>query len=308
MTRHWSQRSSRRRGTCDTLERIGGQPSTQTLQRLYKMCEQETKTSMTRGGGDITYLITALIERPKFKMIGIWSKDVPDLRLRVHQFDVLFETRLPILRKYLMSVGMVPDCYASQWFCTIFAYVVLSRAYRSSLHHFISLTLPSKTIEQHTLKKKKKKKTGTHFLSELCREYGTSSWSRVGKHCSESDSHCSRSIETQSWDSDFKKCHNTFVVVLVSEVQYESRILLFDANESTRFALKYFELRRKYPFPSICFAKPRSPFEPDVSVKRSRGIKNRTRQDVFISDRHQEYQREIVRAVTQILIKRCQNV
>eukprot|EP00938_MAST-03A_sp_MAST-3A-sp1_P004681 g4681.t1 len=122
MTRHWSQRSSRRRGICDTLERIGGQPSTQTLQRLYKMCEQESKTSMTRGGGDITYLITALIERPKFKMIGIWSKDVPDLRLRVHQFDVLFETRLPILRKYLMSVGMVPDCYASQWFCTIFAY------------------------------------------------------------------------------------------------------------------------------------------------------------------------------------------
>ena len=124
MKRHWSQRSSRRRRHANTLERIGGQPSTQTLQRLYKMCEQETKTSMTRGGGDITYLITALIERPKFKMIGIWSKDVPDLRLRVHQFDVLFETRLPILRKYLMSVGMVPDCYASQWFCTIFAYVV----------------------------------------------------------------------------------------------------------------------------------------------------------------------------------------
>jgi len=120
---HWSKRPSRRRrGTSDTLERMGGDASTETLQRLYKMCEQESKTSTTRGGGEITYLLTALIERPKFKMIGIWSKDVPDLRLRVHQFDVLFETRLPNLRKYLMSVGMVPDCYVSQWFCTIFAY------------------------------------------------------------------------------------------------------------------------------------------------------------------------------------------
>eukprot|EP00939_MAST-03C_sp_MAST-3C-sp1_P001929 g1929.t1 len=110
-------------GLSNEIAVVGGVASSETLDHLYRMCEdEEGGHNGSNDGGELTCLITALVTQPKFNMLGVWRRNVPDLRLRVYQFDTLVEARLPELRRHLASGSMLTECYASQWFCTVFAY------------------------------------------------------------------------------------------------------------------------------------------------------------------------------------------
>ncbi|KAJ1445094.1 rab-GTPase-TBC domain-containing protein, partial [Pelagophyceae sp. CCMP2097] len=54
----------------------------------------------------------------------LWRPGMPQLKLRVFQFDRLVCLRLPRLRAHLKEVGLAPDVLASQWFLTLFAYAL----------------------------------------------------------------------------------------------------------------------------------------------------------------------------------------
>ena len=54
----------------------------------------------------------------------LWRPGMPQLKLRVYQFDMLLKKFLPRLRAHFKAIGMMPDVLASQWFFTLFAYAI----------------------------------------------------------------------------------------------------------------------------------------------------------------------------------------
>ena len=60
----------------------------------------------------------------RLELSELWRPGMPQLKLRVFQFDRLVSAHLPRLRAHLRAVGLAPDVLASQWFFTLFAYVV----------------------------------------------------------------------------------------------------------------------------------------------------------------------------------------
>jgi hypothetical protein len=55
-------------------------------------------------------------------MLDIWRPGVPLLKLRVYQFEHLLLKHLPKLHDHFISIHLLPDYFASQWFLTLFAY------------------------------------------------------------------------------------------------------------------------------------------------------------------------------------------
>ncbi|KAJ8601528.1 hypothetical protein CTAYLR_008019 [Chrysophaeum taylorii] len=54
----------------------------------------------------------------------LWRPGMPQLKLRVYQFDRLVARFLPRLRAHFREIGLAPDVLASQWFFTLFAYAL----------------------------------------------------------------------------------------------------------------------------------------------------------------------------------------
>mmetsp|Transcript_6026 Transcript_6026/g.8877 ORF Transcript_6026/g.8877 Transcript_6026/m.8877 type:complete len:871 (+) Transcript_6026:100-2712(+) len=54
----------------------------------------------------------------------LWRPGMPQLKLRVYQFDRLLTKYLPKLRRHFRRIGMAPDILASQWFFTLLAYAI----------------------------------------------------------------------------------------------------------------------------------------------------------------------------------------
>lgn len=54
----------------------------------------------------------------------LWQPGMPQLKLRVFQFDRLLGRFMPRLRAHFKDIGLAPDVLGSQWFFTLFAYVL----------------------------------------------------------------------------------------------------------------------------------------------------------------------------------------
>ena len=57
-------------------------------------------------------------------MRELWRPGVPQLKLRVFQFDALLRGYLPKLHAHFQSIGLAPDVLVSQWFLTLFSYAL----------------------------------------------------------------------------------------------------------------------------------------------------------------------------------------
>jgi hypothetical protein len=62
-------------------------------------------------------LLAALVQN--FDMKDLWRPGVPQLKLRIFQFDRLLKELLPGLWAHFKHVGLTPDFFASQWFLTL---------------------------------------------------------------------------------------------------------------------------------------------------------------------------------------------
>ena len=67
-------------------------------------------------------ILSTLIESPRYRMRGLWRKGVPELRLRIWQFDALLRRRLPELRAHFRTVRLDTAFFCAQWFVTLFSY------------------------------------------------------------------------------------------------------------------------------------------------------------------------------------------
>lgn len=67
-------------------------------------------------------LLNTLIASPRFRMRGLWRKGVPELRMRIWQFDCLLRQRLPVLKGHFQYHNVSTDFFAAQWFITLFSY------------------------------------------------------------------------------------------------------------------------------------------------------------------------------------------
>jgi len=57
-----------------------------------------------------------------FHMHELWRPGVPQLKLRIFQFEKLVSSKLPKLHAHFDSIGLAPDFFASQWFLTLMSY------------------------------------------------------------------------------------------------------------------------------------------------------------------------------------------
>ena len=55
-------------------------------------------------------------------MRDLWRPGVPQLKLRIYQFDRLLILKLPSLHAHFRDIGLSPDFFASQWFLTLLTY------------------------------------------------------------------------------------------------------------------------------------------------------------------------------------------
>lgn len=89
------------------------------------LCEPAPRRS---AGGAIEHQPGSRPRREAFdnwlELRELWRPGMPQLKLRVFQFDRLFSEHLPRLRAHFRDIGMAPDVLASQWFFTLFAYAL----------------------------------------------------------------------------------------------------------------------------------------------------------------------------------------
>lgn len=57
-------------------------------------------------------------------MRELWRPGVPQLKLRIFQFDRLLANHMPSTSNHFKSIGLSPDFFASQWFLTLLSYNV----------------------------------------------------------------------------------------------------------------------------------------------------------------------------------------
>jgi len=77
--------------------------------------------SMPATGLDEVEGITSL------EMKGFWSPGVPDMKRRVFEFTELLKARLPKLAGHFHTIGCSLDFLVSQWFSTLYGYVLPER-------------------------------------------------------------------------------------------------------------------------------------------------------------------------------------
>ena len=87
------------------------------------------------GGGEdmVFWQMVSLLDRPRYRMRGMWSAGFPDLNLRTHQFNAVFLETMPRLFAHFRSIDMMVGTFANQWYLTLFGYSLplrlLSRAW-----------------------------------------------------------------------------------------------------------------------------------------------------------------------------------
>ena len=87
------------------------------------------------GGGEdmVFWQMVSLLDRPRYRMRGMWSAGFPDLNLRTHQFTAVFLETMPRLFAHFRSIDMMVGTFANQWYLTLFGYSLplrlLSRAW-----------------------------------------------------------------------------------------------------------------------------------------------------------------------------------
>jgi len=69
---------------------------------------------------EVFWLMIAFLER--FNMRELWRPGVPQLKLRIYQFDKIIFSKLPRVHAHFRSIGLSPDFFASQWFLTLMSY------------------------------------------------------------------------------------------------------------------------------------------------------------------------------------------
>lgn len=79
-----------------------------------------TKDMETRIGRAVFSLMAAFLE--KFDMKELWRPCVPQLKLRIYQFQRLLSQKLPVLQAHFVRIGLTADIFASQWFLTLLSY------------------------------------------------------------------------------------------------------------------------------------------------------------------------------------------
>ncbi|GBG27237.1 TBC1 domain family member 1 [Hondaea fermentalgiana] len=68
----------------------------------------------------VFWLMVAFLNR--FDMRELWRPGVPQLKLRIYQFDRLISSKLPLMHAHFREIGLAPDFFASQWFLTLMSY------------------------------------------------------------------------------------------------------------------------------------------------------------------------------------------
>jgi len=68
----------------------------------------------------VFWLMIAFLNR--FDMRELWRPGVPQLKLRIYQFDRLISSKLPKISQHFREIGLAPDFFASQWFLTLMSY------------------------------------------------------------------------------------------------------------------------------------------------------------------------------------------
>lgn len=109
-------------GARKTSSKVGGLKSSGAtsawtvarVQQAYQCFDSKVERRIVR-------IMNALISNPKYNMFGLWTNGVPDLRLRLYQLDKIVEVHLPKLQEHLLSIGLKPAQYCSQWFVTLLA-------------------------------------------------------------------------------------------------------------------------------------------------------------------------------------------
>lgn len=71
---------------------------------------------------DVFWLMTALMSSSGLSMRLLWHPQVPEMKLRVFQFDRLLARHLPRLHAHFRQIQLVPDILVTQWHMTLLAY------------------------------------------------------------------------------------------------------------------------------------------------------------------------------------------
>jgi hypothetical protein len=87
-----------------------------TLKKRFSSHEDEEISSEIRAFS----LLCGFIEN--LDMRELWRPGVPQLKLRIFQFDRLLNRLNPSLWAHFRQIGVTPDFFASQWFLTLLSY------------------------------------------------------------------------------------------------------------------------------------------------------------------------------------------
>jgi hypothetical protein len=87
-----------------------------------KLLEWRSTWEQVAAEEDVFWLMCSLIAKGKLHLHEIWQPGVPQLKLRVFQFDRLLAREMPKLYAHFVAIGLAPDVLVSQWFLTVFAY------------------------------------------------------------------------------------------------------------------------------------------------------------------------------------------
>ena len=71
----------------------------------------------------VFWIMIGLIKHRELK--GIWSPGIKALKLRTVQFYKLLDKKMPLYRKYFNQLNIDGFFFTSQWYLTIFSYVLI---------------------------------------------------------------------------------------------------------------------------------------------------------------------------------------
>lgn len=86
---------------------------------------EQTGKLEAKAEEDVFWLLGAIIGQQtpsSLVMRNLWQAGVPQLKLRIFQFDRLLRAKLPKVHAHFAAISLAPDVLVSQWFLTLFAY------------------------------------------------------------------------------------------------------------------------------------------------------------------------------------------
>eukprot|EP00638_Chattonella_subsalsa_P000176 CAMPEP_0117739670 /NCGR_PEP_ID=MMETSP0947-20121206/3893_1 /TAXON_ID=44440 /ORGANISM="Chattonella subsalsa, Strain CCMP2191" /LENGTH=1013 /DNA_ID=CAMNT_0005555655 /DNA_START=834 /DNA_END=3876 /DNA_ORIENTATION=- len=72
---------------------------------------------------DVFWVMTAILYN-KLQMDKLWTKGVPQMKLRVFQFIEVLKAEMPQILTHLDRISLHPDILVTQWFLTLYAYTL----------------------------------------------------------------------------------------------------------------------------------------------------------------------------------------